>query len=85
MSWYEAKNKNMPVTVRRSTEKAVDEGIKDLIARGYVVIKRGMVNDADQGYIAHRTQHLTCNMNSARNKALDPVDTVRFYAILKRT
>lgn len=85
MSWQDTKNKNAPVIVKRRTEKAVDEGIKDLLARGYVVIKRGTVNDADQGYSAHRTRHLTCNLNSATKTNLEPIDAVKFYAVLKRT
>jgi len=84
MSWRDARNKNRPVTVKRSTEEAVENGIKDLLARGYVVIKRGIVDDADQGYNAHRTDYLTRNINSARKKNLNPVDTVKFYAVLKR-
>lgn len=84
MSWRDARNKNRPVTVRRRTEKAVEEGIQDLLARGYIVVKRGMVDNADQGYSAHRTRCLTSNVNSIRKKALNPVDTVEFYAVLKR-
>lgn len=84
MSWRDARNKNRPVTVRRRTEKAVEEGIQDLLARGFVVVKRGMVDNADQGYSAHRTRYLTSNVNSIRKKALNPVDTVEFYAVLRR-
>lgn len=84
MSWRDAKNKNRPVVVTRHTKEAVDEGIKDLLARGYEVVKRGIVNDADQGTSALRTRYLTSNINSVRNKALDPMDSVKFYATLKR-
>lgn len=84
MSWRDARNKNRPVIVKRRTEKAVEEGIQDLLARGFVVVKQGMVNNADQGYSAHRTSCLTSNLNSVRKKALNPVDTVEFYAVLKR-
>jgi len=82
MSWRDARNKQ--VIVKRHTKEAVDEGIKDLLARGFVVVKRGIVNDADQGYSALRTRYLTSNINSVRNKALDPMDSVKFYAVLKR-
>lgn len=84
MSWHDTKNKNRPVIVKRSTVEEVEEGIKDLLARGYKVVNRGTENNADQGYSAHRTNCLTRNLNSVRKKALNPVDTVKFYAVLKR-
>lgn len=65
-------------------DRDLDIAIGDLEKRGFELIKRGVYSDSNMSSQQSRTEHLTANVNSRRKQMLDPIDTVRVFAIMQR-
>lgn len=76
--------KNGPVTIERSCPEELDVAIEELKIRGYELITRGIKNDVNVAYQQTRSDQLTANLNSRRKKILQPIDTVKSFAIMQR-
>lgn len=76
--------KNGPVTIERIREDELEAAIADLEKRGYELVKKGVRNDVNVEYQQTRSDHLTANLNSRRKQLLQPIDSVKLYAIMKR-
>lgn len=83
MSWNN-KNKNNPIQIQRRDPDELNVAIEELEKRGYQLIRRGFIENKDIGYDSSRTDFLTKNAFSSRRRLLDPVDTIKYYAIMKK-
>ena len=77
-------DKNGPVTIGRRTEQELERAITDLEKRNYILISRGIKNYMDQSFQQKRTDRLTANLRANRPRLLDPVDAVKYYAIMQK-
>lgn len=86
MNWFPKKNsdKNGPVRIERRTEVELEKAIIDLQKRSYELVSKGIINNQDNSYQQYRTDQLTANLRSNRKRTLDPVDAVRYFAVMKR-
>ena len=78
------RNKNGPVTIERTREDELEAAIADLEKRGYELVKKGVQNEVNVEYQQTRTDHLTANLNSRRKQLLQPIDSVKLYAVMQR-
>lgn len=76
--------KNGPVTIERTRNDELEKAIAELEKRGYELVIKGVKNEIDVEYQQTRVDHLTANLNSRRKQLLNPIDTVKLYAIMKR-
>lgn len=76
--------KNGPVTIERTRKDELEKAIAELEKRGYELVRKGVKNEIDVEYQQTRVDHLTANLNSRRKQLLNPIDTVKLYAIMKR-
>jgi len=76
--------KNGPVTIERMRKDELEKAIAELEKRGYELVRKGVKNEIDVEYQQTRVDHLTANLNSRRKQLLNPIDTVKLYAIMKR-
>lgn len=77
-------SKNGPVTIERTQEYELGKAIAELEKRGYELVSKGVKNDVNVEYQQTRVDHLTANLNSRRKQLLNPIDSVKLYAIMKR-
>lgn len=76
--------KNGPVIIERTREDELEKAIAELEKRGYELVSKGVKNDVNVEYQQTRADHLTANFNSRRKQLLNPIDSVKLYAIMKR-
>lgn len=86
MYWFPKKNrpKNGHVTIERIREDELEVAIAELEKRGYELVKKGVKNEINIEHQQTRSDHLTANLNSRRKQILQPIDSVKLYAIMKR-
>lgn len=86
MYWFPKRNANKDgkVTITRMNERDLNAAIADLEKRGFELVKRGVYSEGNMASQQLRTDHLTANLKSRRTQLLDPIDTVRVYAVMQR-